>query len=143
MSKELIAYCGLYCGACSLKVAYESNNNEHVIRMPPQYDHLKNTPVVFCPGCRLDNQCGDCDMRDCAISRDIDYCSLCGDFPCEKLVRFNSDGKPHHTEAISNLSSLREIGEAKWLELQHEKWSCKCGTKYSWYMHECEECRSK
>jgi hypothetical protein len=140
MSNNLIAYCGLYCGACSFRVAYESSNNEHITRMPSQYDHLKNITLEYCPGCKLDNQCGDCDIRDCARSKGIEHCGLCCDFPCAKLVSFNKDGKPHHAESISNLNLLREIGEAEWLELQNEKWSCKCGTKYSWYMNECEKC---
>lgn len=143
MSKNLIAYCGLYCGACSFKVAFESDNYEHVLRMPAQYDHLKNAPLEFCPGCRLDNQCGDCDIRDCAKSKNIDYCGSCFEFPCEKLEKFNADGKPHHAESISNLKLLREIGETKWLELQEEKWTCSCGTKYSWYLQECEKCNCK
>ena len=60
MSDELIAYCGLYCGACSFKVGYEENSEKHVIRMPSMYDQFKGQPLVFCPGCRLENQCGDC-----------------------------------------------------------------------------------
>jgi hypothetical protein len=140
MSKDLIAYCGLYCGSCSFKVAFDTNDKDHILKMPSQYDHLKNNPIEFCPGCRQDNQCGDCDIRDCARNREIDYCSLCSDFPCDKLERFNADGKPHHAESISNLNLLKEVGESKWLETQNEKWSCGCGTRYSWYMKECEKC---
>ena len=31
MSNELIAYCGLYCGACSFKLAYDENDKEPVL----------------------------------------------------------------------------------------------------------------
>ncbi len=41
MSHELIAYCGLYCGACSFKVAFEEQNREHLMRMPAKYEYLK------------------------------------------------------------------------------------------------------
>ncbi|WP_432665530.1 DUF3795 domain-containing protein [Wukongibacter baidiensis] len=141
MASELIAYCGLYCGACSFKVAFEENNREHIAHMPTQYDRLKNEPLRFCPGCRLENQCGECDIRDCAMNKGFEYCSQCNDFPCEKLIRFNSDGKPHHAESIDNLNLLKSICEEKWLELQTEKWTCKCGTKFSWYLRECQTCK--
>lgn len=140
MSIELLAYCGLYCGACSFKVAYEENNREHITRMPAMYDHFKNEPLEFCPGCRLENRCGDCEIRDCARSKEIEYCSLCDVFPCEKIINFNNDGKPHHGESIGNLNLLKNIGEEKWLELQKEKWTCKCNARYSWYLRECKKC---
>jgi hypothetical protein len=141
MPNELIAYCGLYCGACSFKVAFEENNKRHVKQMPSQYEHLNSKPLEFCPGCRLENQCGDCDIRDCARSKELEYCSVCYEFPCKKLIKFNNDGKPHHADSISNLNSLKEIGETKWLELQKEEWTCKCGTRYSWYLKECVKCK--
>ncbi|AOT72227.1 DUF3795 domain-containing protein [Geosporobacter ferrireducens] len=141
MPNELIAYCGLYCGACSFKVAFEENNREHIIRMPAYYDRLKNEPLEFCHGCRLENQCGDCSIRDCARDREIEYCSLCDDFPCKILKEFNNDGKPHHAESISNLNLLKDIGKEKWLELQKEKWTCtKCNSRYSWYLKQCQKC---
>ncbi|MFZ5965670.1 MAG: DUF3795 domain-containing protein [Bacillota bacterium] len=141
MSNELIAYCGLYCGACSFKVAFEEDNREHIMSMPTVYDRFKNEPLEFCPGCRLENQCGDCAIRDCARDREIEYCSLCGDFPCEKLTNFNNDGKPHHAESIGNLNLLKNIGEEKWQALQKEKWTCsKCNIRYSWYYRECGKC---
>jgi len=143
MASEFIAYCGLYCGACSFRVAFEENNRKHIARMPAYYDRLKNEPLEFCPGCRLENKCGECDIRDCAINKKIEYCSQCNDFPCDKLIRFNSDGKPHHEESINNLKLLKEIGEDKWLDLMKEKWTCRCGSKYSWYNKECSKCDIK
>ncbi len=143
MASELIAYCGLYCGACSFRVAFEENNRDHVTHMPTYYDLLKNDPLEFCPGCRLENKCGECAIRDCAMNKGIEYCSQCNDFPCSKSIRFNSDGKPHHGESISNLNLLREIGEEKWLDIMRERWTCKCGARYSWYYKECTKCNVK
>lgn len=141
MSDELIAYCGLYCGACSFKVGYEENNREHIMRMPSIYDKFKSQPPAFCPGCRLENQCGDCAIRDCAQGKEIKYCSLCSDFPCKKLMDFSCDGKPHHSESIKNLVLLKEIGEEKWLEMQEQQWTCeKCNSRFSWYLKKCEKC---
>ena len=35
-----IAYCGLYCGACSFKVAYDENARKHLQNMPSKYDEF-------------------------------------------------------------------------------------------------------
>lgn len=142
MSDELIAYCGLYCGACSFRVGYEENSREHIVCMPSIYDEFKSKPLEFCPGCRLENQCGDCDIRECARGKKIAYCSLCIDFPCGKLIDFSHDGKPHHAESIKNLILLQEIGKEKWLEVQKQNWTCgKCNSRFSWYLKSCPRCK--
>ena len=140
MPNELIAYCGLYCDACSFKVAFEEQNREHLLRMPEKYDYLKNTPLEWCPGCRLENRCGECAIRDCAIEKRLEYCSLCCDFPCEKLLKFNNDGIPHHAESIENLKALKTMGTEQWLVVQKAKWMCACTARYSWYVQECQKC---
>lgn len=140
MPNDLIAYCGLYCGACSFKVAFEENNREHLTCMPSKYDYLKGTPLEACPGCRLENRCGECVIRDCTIEKSLEHCGLCESFPCEKIKKFNNDGVPHHAESIKNLIQLAEIGKEKWLTQQREQNTCSCGKRYSWYVRECPNC---
>jgi hypothetical protein len=140
MSNELIAYCGLYCGACSFKVAFEENDREHLMRMPPKYDYLKNAPLEFCPGCRLENKCGECAIRDCAIEKKVAYCSLCDEFPCDKLKRFSTDGIPHHAESIENLKESKTMGSEKLLTTPKAQWMCTCTERYSWYLKRCKKC---
>ena len=139
MSHDLIAYCGLYCGACSFKVAHEEQDREHLMRMPEKYDAWKQAPLEACPGCRLENKCGKCAIRDCAVDRGIVHCGLCGDFPCGKLLEFTGDGIPHHAEAIGNLKALKTMGVEEWLEAQKGFWTCACGERYSWYLRECRK----
>ena len=135
-----LAYCGLYCGACSFKVAFDEKDKSHIAQMPAKYDALKNAPLQFCPGCRLDSQCGPCAIRDCAKARKVTHCGGCADFPCDKINKFNDDGMPHHGEAIANLKEIASLGEPAWLELQKKKWSCACGAKLSWYLKSCPKC---
>jgi len=137
MPSELIAYCGLYCGACSFRLAFQENNRKHIEVMPSCYDNLKNNPLEYCPGCRLENKCGECRIRDCAVENKYNHCGECSDFPCDKITNFNNDGKPHHSESLNNLKLLNEIGEKSWLEYMDNKWTCKCGTKLSWYYKCC------
>lgn len=140
MASNLLAYCGLYCGACSFKVAYEENRREHLQQMPARYDKLKDMVLEDCPGCRLENQCGNCAMRDCAREKELDHCAQCDEFPCDHVTQFNNDGAPHHGEVIENLKQLRELGEEQWLEAQKKKWTCECGSPYSWYLRACLRC---
>lgn len=137
MASELIAYCGLYCGACSFRLAAEENDRDHLRAMPVAYDHLKEEPLERCLGCRLEAQCGPCTIRDCARNRELDYCSQCRQYPCEKLTAFAHDGKPHHGEVLSNLTLLQQVGETSWLEQMNKKWTCRCGVRKSWYYSRC------
>ncbi len=137
MSNELIAYCGLYCGACSFRLAAQENDRNHITNMPSYYDKFKNNPLEYCPGCRLENKCGECQIRDCAINKNYNHCDECPDLPCDKIINFNNDGKPHHSAVLSNLKLLKEIGEQNWLEYMNKKWTCHCGAKTSWYYKSC------
>jgi hypothetical protein len=138
MASELVAYCGLYCGACSFKLAAEEQNRLHLICMPAAYDHLKQAPLDPCPGCRLENTCGPCAIRDCARTKGIDVCRQCAEFPCARLQSFAADGKPHHAEVIKNLELLEAKGETAWLKYMNCKWTCsQCGVRRSWYYKSC------
>ena len=138
--KHLIGYCGLYCGACSFKVAFDENNREHLIAMPAKYDRHKEAELQFCPGCKQEDKPGECAIRDCARDKNMDHCGHCPGFPCEKLELFCNDGTPHHTDTIRNLQQLRKMGEEMWLAIQAQKWTCPCGAKLSWYMQNCRSC---
>lgn len=132
-NKDLLAYCGLYCGACSFKVAYDENDRQHLTNLPSKYDQYKAGDLQFCPGCKLDNQCGECAIRNCARDNKLSHCGDCKAFPCDRLVAFNGDGIPHHSVAISNLKTINKIGEDSWLSQQEKKWTSIDGKKISWY----------
>jgi hypothetical protein len=139
MASSLISYCGLFCGACSFKIAYETQNQEHINHMPSVYDHLKGRELENCPGCRLEHKCGECEIRDCAVEKKIDYCFQCIDYPCQLINEFSNDGKPHHKEIIKNFELLKEVGEDEWLKIMGNKYLCiKCNKKKSWYYKECD-----
>lgn len=145
MTKDinLLAYCGLYCGACSFKVAYDEKNPQHIKNMPSKYDQYKNAKLEFCPGCRLDNQRGGCKIRNCAISKDLTNCGECIDFPCAILKEFNYDGMPHHADCIPNLIMIKGKGVDSFLDYQEKYWTCSCGAKTSWYLRNCTRCKEK
>lgn len=139
---NLLAYCGLYCGACSFKVAFDEKSREHIKNMPEKYDQYKNAKLEFCPGCRLDNQRGDCKIRNCAISKGLIHCGECTDFPCVTLKTFNDDGMAHHADCIPNLKMIKEKGMDWFLDHQEKYWTCSCGAKTSWYLKNCVKCKN-
>lgn len=136
----LLACCGLYCGACSFKVAFDTNDRAHLRGMPAKYREYEDAPLQFCPGCRLDNQCGACGIRDCVLKQGLLHCGECPEFPCNRIQTFNDDGIPHHAEAIPNLKRLEEIGAERWLAEQAARWQCGCGGRRSWYLPACPGC---
>ena len=52
----LVAYCGLYCGAC------------------PSYLRER------CPGCQTNEKAGWCGIRTCCMENDLSSCAACEEF---------------------------------------------------------------
>lgn len=134
---RLIAPCGLYCGGClafaggairsharALRELLGPNFTAYATRMEamnPVMCHYQDFSNLLeflsmgsCKGCR-DGGCllGNCGVRECAISREMDFCGLCPDFPCEKpglpeglVERWRKNGE-----------ILREKGPAAFLDL--------------------------
>ena len=142
---DLLAYCGLYCGACSFKLTVDDAERAHVMSLPARYDKAKEAELEACPGCRGEaTACAadPCKIRACARTRGLTHCGLCAEFPCSILSAFANDGVPHHGETLGNLKRLREVREEAWLAEQRERWTCSCGTRRSWYLRDCPSCRS-
>jgi hypothetical protein len=132
--KELITYCGLYCGLCSLYT-----------RIPNQAKELKDSYVKehceqwgkFIPGfeefwtflnkiidesskcyCKKDN-CGPpfCGVRKCAKGKGIEICVECDEYPCNR-IHLLAKGYP---ALLSDGKRLKEIGIKKWIEEQEKR----------------------
>lgn len=141
---DLVAYCGLYCGACSFKLTVDERERAHVLSLPPRYDKAKAEELDPCPGCRNEAAaCGSdpCEIRACARARGISHCGECREVPCDLLSAFAGDGAPHHAGVLEDLRRLSEMGSAAWLAEQESLWACACGARRSWYLSECPRCR--
>ncbi len=85
----LLAPCGLDCDGCNLEP--ESCDGCHA-----ESDHL---------------WCSDCGIRVCCkFDRKLSNCSECGDFPCDKVIAFESAQYAHHTLAVKRLRELHSPG---------------------------------
>jgi hypothetical protein len=132
-----LAYCGIYCDQCSFLSAYETNDRKHLQQLPSEYFERhseKELSEFFCPGCKGDNICGDCKMKECGMEKKFGSCAECDVFPCDELNGFAQDGVPHHAWAFENLKKIKESGAENWYRDFKSNLTCGgCGERLSWY----------
>ena len=89
---ELVAYCGLYCGACRSYVRER------------------------CLGCLENEKASWCAVRSCCRSRQIASCADCTDFPnvrdCGKYDNFVSKlfGLVFRSDRAACIAQIKELG---------------------------------
>ncbi len=95
-----IAYCGLACDGCPIYLATQEQDitKKHAIRESVaqqlfEYYKIMVQPedVNDCFGCQANatkmfTGCSDCSIRVCAISRKVDSCAVCVEYPCDRLT---------------------------------------------------------
>jgi hypothetical protein len=92
VDKDLVAFCGLYCGACK---AYLGEK---------------------CAGCRESAKRSWCKVRACCLERGFASCADCGEFPdparCGKFNNFMSKlfGLLFRSDRRACILRLREMG---------------------------------
>lgn len=142
--EELVAVCGLYCGACRLYRAWHDDRKETLEEI--RSARKLSLEALHCDGClsqgNLGPHCPECEIRFCAEEKPgVTRCSDCPDFPCNIITAFNNDGVRHHAEALENVRRQREVGIEEWLEEQYERWRCMfCGVSLDWYDRTCYRC---
>ena len=96
--KMLASFCGDYCGKC------------------PNYPRE-------CHGCAPSEHM-DCHFVKCCLSKNIEHCGFCADFPCVKLSNFVPDDRPECPKGyhVENLRTRKTIGTELWLQTQRSKW---------------------
>ncbi|WP_176461673.1 DUF3795 domain-containing protein [Anaeromicrobium sediminis] len=160
MSKNTDSYCGLYCGACGIHRAYKTGKKSSfskfwdvdTIKLFQDSQRLPYTESdleLKCKGCKSDTvfvNCRSCEIKNCAIEREIEHCSSCDDYPCNihKKQREGERILPHLKDRSRNLESIKVNGVETWLEGEKNRWSCSaCGTEFSWYERVCSSCGEK
>jgi hypothetical protein len=102
----MIAYCGLTCDTCPVHLA--TLEQDVLKRQTLRIDiaqkcrehygmNLQPHDITDCDGCRsgtdrLFSGCVNCEIRGCAIDRELTSCAFCDDYGCEKLLKhFKAD----------------------------------------------------
>lgn len=147
--ENLVAVCGLYCGACPMYIATQTNDEQKQSTLLKQFSSgpmkLKIEDLL-CDGCigngRVASFCRRCPIRTCPTDKqNVVRCSDCTDFPCSRITNFNNDGMLHHAEVLQNLRQIREMGIQKWAKYDEERWSCpQCRLPMAWYDSKCSNC---
>ena len=141
--KELLAYCGLYCGDCagysggianaaiilkdSLK-KYKFSKTAEALFPEKFKDYNKFSDVLeFITELKCDVICrkkqvleGGCTIRLCAIEKRYFGCYECNDFEnCEKLTKLEN---LHGDSCIKNMKLINEIGLDAWINSDNRLW---------------------
>jgi len=155
------SYCGIYCGACDIVMTYKTGKKHRLAsfwdertvkifqkKIGIQYD--ENKPFTYkCNGCKSNIQfvnCSVCQIRKCAIEKNVEHCIDCPKYPCDQILgsKTSSFLLPHLKSNHANMEKIIKVGIAQWLSDQEEKWKCpSCKTSYSWYTRKCMNCGAK
>jgi hypothetical protein len=101
MTDAIIAYCGLACESCPIRLATLEKDDSVKARLRIEIAEelariYKTVPkpwiISDCDGCkatggRLFTGCTDCEIRKCAIVKQVINCAYCGEYACDKLKR--------------------------------------------------------
>ena len=97
----MLAYCGLECESCPIHLATLEKDIFHKAEMRVMIaEELSKiygtTPkpeiITDCDGCKVSNGrlftgCADCEIRNCAIMKNLINCAYCSEYACEKLKK--------------------------------------------------------
>jgi len=149
--ENLVATCGLYCGACPIYLDTQNKSDQKTSAFLQQLGSKQTGAKrenFQCDGCLGKGKLlpTNCAIRSCAEGKGIARCSDCSQFPCPRITDFNNNhGKLlHHCEVLANLRGLREAGIQSWARSEQERWSCpQCRNRLSWYDKACSKCGAK
>jgi len=108
---SMVAPCGIDCGICELYLCKDDQN---------LYNYLLQLGIpeekLPCPGCRaIEGNCPVkptvCDTWTCIKENELEFCSACTDFPCNRLqpCADRADVLPHNLK-VFNLCLINQIG---------------------------------
>ena len=138
--KNLVGFCGLYCGACGIyqrKIKEAVENLRSVITaygfdkvMPelakwePSFQHYPEFESVMngltklfgeCPGCIGGGGDPECAVRQCAKQKGYATCAECDAMEtCEKVQKYGP-------KALEGLRKIKTVGVDKWVEEMQKK----------------------
>ena len=109
----MIAKCGLICGDCPAYIATQRNDDAlraaTAAKWSAMYKAEIKTADINCDGCssespRLFNYCLVCEIRGCALAKNVATCAACPDYSCQRLEAFLAQAP----EARKVLEELRK-----------------------------------
>lgn len=97
----ILAYCGLVCDSCPIHLATLETNitkqAEMRVMIAEELSKIYGTTpkpeiITDCDGCKVSNGrlftgCADCEIRKCAILKNMTNCAYCSDYACDNLKK--------------------------------------------------------
>lgn len=139
--KELLAYCGLYCGDCAgysgeiadaaselqkafTKYKFERTANSMFSKELEDFDKfcemLQFMTQLKCSAICRERKDGEtkCEIRKCCIDKGYYACHECDDFEtCEKLIN-----DLQNDACVKNLRAIKEMGIENWIKKGKRYW---------------------
>lgn len=152
--KNLMAPCGLYCGACGVYIATRDNNEKFRTVMANLYH--TDPEQTKCLGCmqpdpprQLYSYCTSCKIRDCVRGKGFYSCHQCTEWPCEMINNFSLATGVRVMKRTIPLwrASVAEYGDeegsVRWARAECERYHCpSCGEPLFRGAQRCRACKS-
>ena len=152
-NKNLMAPCGLYCGACGVYIATRDNNEKFKTVMANLYG--TRPEQTACLGCmqpdppeKIYAYCSSCPMRDCVRSKGYYSCHQCEDWPCDFVENFGfATGREVMKKTIPLWKKKvaehgDEQGSVEWARAECERYHCPdCGQPLFRGAQRCRTCK--
>ena len=92
-NRDLMAPCGLYCGACGVYLAKRDGNEKFRVVLGNLYGTKPDeTECDGCmqsdPGKKLYSYCKICTIRSCVQGKGFYSCHQCDEWPCDRINNF-------------------------------------------------------
>ncbi len=152
-NRDLMAPCGMYCGACAIYMATRDGNEKLKGILSKIYG--TGPEEIECYGCmqvdppeKLFSLCEKCDIRQCIRSKGYYSCHQCGEWPCALVENFPyATGVRVMKRAIPDrLAKEAELGYEKgaveWARSECERYHCPaCGEPLFRGAQQCRKCK--
>lgn len=138
---KVYAPCGLFCSVCHIYLA-----SAHDSEQLKEFAGLRNMKAedLYCEGCRSDKVnavCQNCRIKTCTKENKINFCSECGEYPCDHLKDFKKL-MPHMLELWDQLEKMKKLSHTELDEYVKNRYGCpQCGQINSAYDQYCRQCK--
>lgn len=154
-NKDLMAPCGLYCGACGVYIATRDGNKKFRAIMGNLYG--TKPEETACLGCmqpdppkQLYGLCKGCKIRDCVTSKGHYACHQCEEWPCDLIENFGlATGVRVMKRTIPIWRAMvaehgDEKGSVEWARAECERYHCSsCGEPLFRGAQRCRACKKQ
>jgi len=104
--ERIVGYCGIICSECPTFKATQTNDDAERRRVADLWTKEYGTELtaedINCLSCLsksppVFHHCNVCEIRKCAIERNVDNCAHCEEYACEQLTKFFDAVNPAKT----------------------------------------------